>query len=70
MHRKPENFFIALFLLAMSATQLNAHPGHGQTDGFSPWHFIMEPVHLIPTFIVAAVVVIVGVLLWRKRKER
>ena len=45
-----------------------AHPGHGDTDGYTIIHYFKEPLHLI----VFAAVTLVAVLYFRylKRKEQ
>jgi hypothetical protein len=53
---------ICLSLLATVVSPLfsSAHPGHGETDGYSITHYFTEPVHAIATvgMLVAAVALI------------
>lgn len=37
------------FLWMLLPLSLSAHPGHGDTDGFSILHYFTEPVHAITT---------------------
>lgn len=44
-----------------------AHPGHGETDGYTIIHYFTEPQHAIITFgILAAAVVYIA---WERRKN-
>ncbi|MFZ4056902.1 MAG: hypothetical protein ACOYKE_02135 [Ferruginibacter sp.] len=36
-----------------------AHPGHGETEGFTITHYIKEPIHVIATITVIAVAVFI-----------
>jgi len=44
-------------LLLLVVTPVFAHPGHGETEGGSPEHYLVEPVHVLPVF--AAILVLV-----------
>lgn len=46
-------FFLASFLPFIS----NAHPGHGETEGFTIKHYFTEPGHLVFLFLAMAVVI-------------
>ena len=52
-------------LAAMTAAPAAAHVGdHSHVPG---WHFLLEPAHLLPVLVLAAVVV--GGLVWRERRR-
>jgi hypothetical protein len=43
--------FLSFFALCLPAICL-AHPGHGNTGGYTITHYFTEPVHLITTLII------------------
>lgn len=49
-------------ILLMAATLLSvsafAHEGHGHTHGFTIKHYFVEPEHVLPAFIVAAIAIL------------
>lgn len=49
-----------------AAPALFAHPGHGETEGFTITHYFTEPVHAVVT-VLAVVGVLVLVTALRKR---
>lgn len=53
---------------AMVPVSLFAHPGHGETDGFTITHYFTEPIHAITT-IGALVVAIVYIRLQRNKQK-
>ena len=60
-------FFIALMMSLMPVAVMS-HPGHGETEGFTITHYLVEPIHVIATIgILFFVVVIVK---WFKRKRK
>jgi hypothetical protein len=46
-----------LFLASLLPFISNAHPGHGETEGFTITHYFTEPEHLVFIFLVMAVVI-------------
>jgi membrane protein DedA with SNARE-associated domain len=45
-----------------------AHPGHGDTDGYSIIHYLVEPIHAIATIgVVFAAIVYIR---WQRKKSR
>jgi hypothetical protein len=52
--------FLSVFLTPLIAT---AHPGHGETDGFSIIHYFTEPVHAAALF--SGIALIAGYLYYR-----
>lgn len=46
-------FFLASLLPFIS----NAHPGHGETEGFTITHYFTEPQHLVFILLTLAVVI-------------
>jgi hypothetical protein len=54
------------FLLPGSAS---AHPGHGETEGFSITHYFTEPVHATAT-IGMIIAIVAGINYLRKRQSR
>ena len=60
-------FFIAL-MMSLIPVAVMSHPGHGETEGFTITHYLVEPIHVIATIgILFFVVVIVK---WFKRKRK
>jgi hydrogenase/urease accessory protein HupE len=59
------------FLLAALAVpaSLLAHPGHGETDGFSIIHYFTEPMHAIIA-VGLMVTVYAGIRFLRSKKEK
>ena len=52
-------FFIALMMSLMPVAVMS-HPGHGETEGFTITHYLVEPIHVI----------VVIVVKWFKRKRK
>lgn len=46
-----------------------AHPGHGETDGFSIIHYFSEPMHAIVT-VGAIVVLFAGYRYFRRKSQK
>jgi hypothetical protein len=46
-----------------------AHPGHGETDGFSIIHYFSEPMHAIVT-VGAMVVLFAGYRYFRRKSQK
>jgi hydrogenase/urease accessory protein HupE len=66
--KKMYHLLASLVFLAAPATVL-AHPGHGETEGFSVIHYFTEPVHAVVTILaIAAVITLVGYA--RRRQSR
>jgi hypothetical protein len=63
-------FMKNIFLSALSALPLItlAHPGHGETDGFSIIHYFSEPLHAIIT-VGAMVVLFAGYRYFRRKNQ-
>jgi fumarate reductase subunit C len=51
---------LVFFVLCMPLVSL-AHPGHGETGGFTITHYFTEPVHVI-----VSLVALVGVILYAR----
>ena len=64
-------FIITVIVLLMLATPALAHPGHGTTEGFSPLHYLIDPLHL-PLAIVggAAAIGVIALVTHRTRRYR
>ncbi len=60
-----KGFLSALSLLPLLVV---AHPGHGETDGFSIIHYFSEPMHAIATA-GALVVMFAGYRYFRRKKQ-
>lgn len=59
-----------LCLLAAAVPQaLFAHPGHGETGGYTITHYFTEPVHVLVS-VSALVVTILAVRLFGRAKQR
>ena len=56
---KKNVFFLSFILLCMPFISL-AHPGHGETDGYTIIHYFVEPMHAVFTYgvLIASVVYI------------
>lgn len=48
---------IMLFLASLLPFISNAHPGHGETEGFTITHYFAEPEHLVFILLALAVVI-------------
>jgi hypothetical protein len=60
---------IAAMVLPIMPFAAFAHPGHGETEGFSIIHYFTEPVHAVVTVLAtAAVITLVGYA--RRRQSR
>lgn len=46
-----------------------AHPGHGETEGFSIIHYFAEPLHAIIT-VTAIITLYAGMRYFRSKKEK
>jgi hypothetical protein len=59
------------FLLATAILPLFtlAHPGHGETDGFSIIHYFSEPMHAMVT-VGAMVVLFAGYRYFRRKSQK
>lgn len=57
-----------LFLLASVAPAISAlaHPGHGNTEGYTITHYFVEPQHVFPIVAVLAA----GVLLFNRFRKQ
>ena len=55
-------------LLMMLPLATLAHPGHGDTEGFSIIHYFSEPVHAAVSIIVLAVAGVVFFKLYSKKQ--
>jgi hypothetical protein len=66
-----KKFMIAfiLFVSCMPLVSL-AHPGHGDTEGFSITHYIVEPIHLLVSITVLSAVALYIRHLSRNRKKK
>lgn len=42
--------FAPMLLLITTPFLSSAHPGHGETDGYSIIHYFVEPMHAVVTF--------------------
>ncbi len=63
---------IAFILTAFSSFPLiaSAHPGHGDTDGFTITHYFVEPDHAIITLAIAGVMTYLLIRRRNTRKEK
>jgi len=61
----------ALLLLVVSAMPLIslAHPGHGETGGYTITHYLVEPVHVIVSIVVLSGIVFLVSQLRRKKQH-
>lgn len=60
-------FFIA-FMMSLISVAGMSHPGHGETEGFTITHYLVEPVHVVVTISILFVVVVI--VKWFKRKRK
>lgn len=56
------------FLALLLPLSMLAHPGHGQSEGFTITHYFVEPIHVI-SFISLLVVVIIGIR-WKRNRNK
>jgi hypothetical protein len=59
---------LIVFVLCMPFISL-AHPGHGETGGFTITHYFTEPVHIVVA-LVALIAVVAGVRYFRSNKQQ
>lgn len=62
-----KSFFIA-FLMSLIPVAVMSHPGHGETEGFTITHYLVEPIHVIVTIGILFFVVVM--IKWFKRKRK
>ena len=62
---KLSNILFTAALLVTTPLMIMAHPGHGDSDGFSVIHYFKEPVHIL--FPALFVVVIMAAYSWAKK---
>ena len=55
---------LCLFSLCLPITSL-AHPGHGETGGFTITHYFTEPVHVIVSLVAMA-----GIILYARHLSK
>jgi hypothetical protein len=58
---------LILFVLCMPLISI-AHPGHGETGGYTITHYFTEPVHIVVS-VIALIAVIIGVRYLRSNKQ-
>ena len=56
-----------LATILMTYGVASAHPGHGDTDGFTVTHFLTEQAHIAISMTV--LLTLSGILIWRYRKS-
>ncbi|MFO8029575.1 MAG: hypothetical protein R6U28_06920 [Cyclonatronaceae bacterium] len=61
----------ALLILVLTACAAAwAHPGHGETEGYSLLHYFSEPFHVIPMAAVIVASVLIFLFIYSRRKKR
>jgi len=60
---------LSLFFMALPNIVL-AHPGHGETEGFTITHYFIEPVHAIVSIVIVAALVVYIRHLKRNRQTK
>ncbi len=66
-----KNIFCLCFILLCIPFISLAHPGHGETDGYTIIHYFVEPMHAVFTFsILIASVVYIGRLRRNKQQNK
>jgi hypothetical protein len=45
----------------------SAHPGHGNTDGYSIIHYFVEPVHAVITY---SILLFAVIYIWYSRRQK
>lgn len=56
-----------LATILMTYSVASAHPGHGDTDGFTVTHFLTEQAHIAVSM--AVLITLSSILAWRYRKS-
>lgn len=67
-----KKFISILSILILSLPFIgNAHPGHGETGGFTITHYFTEPMHvIISVILLSAVVIYIRHLLGNKQQKQ
>ncbi|MBP3193745.1 hypothetical protein [Natronogracilivirga saccharolytica] len=60
------NTMVAALVMLIAVNSVQAHPGHGESDGHSLLHYITEPVHAIPLLGSLAFLVVAAFWIYRK----
>lgn len=61
----------ALLIFVLTAFAVAwAHPGHGETEGYSFLHYLSEPFHVIPLAAVILASVLIFLFIYSRRKKR
>lgn len=62
---------LTVFLLLVALTPLltYAHPGHGETEGWSIIHYFIEWPHILITWPSIVAVVLLSVIVWRRGQQ-
>jgi hypothetical protein len=61
---------MAATLIGLAPLAVMAHPGHGETEGWSITHYFVEPEHAIYTYPLLILAGFCFVLVYRARKAR
>ena len=57
---------LAAFMATLLPLFTMAHPGHGNTDGYTIIHYFLEPQHAIITL---SIIAVVALIILRERKK-
>ncbi len=63
---KKNIFSLSFLLLGMPFISL-AHPGHGETDGYTIIHYFIEPMHAVFTY---SILIATVVYIYRLRRNK
>lgn len=61
-----KNIF-ATVIIFLAPLLVLAHPGHGDTGGYTIIHYFVEPVHAVITY---SILFIAAIYIWHARKQR
>lgn len=65
-----KRFTVFFLLVALTPLLTYAHPGHGETEGWSIIHYFIEWPHILITWPLIPLVVILSFVLWKKGQQQ
>jgi hypothetical protein len=60
----------AVLIVAILPLAVSAHPGHGETDGYTITHYFVEPAHAVVTVLAIAAALVLGRAVRRNSSDK